>query len=318
VLLLAGLALLAGLVLHFGPATLLGAAEALGPRLLLLLVIPAAGVQACFALGWGVCFPEPARRPTAARLGAASLVGEAFNTLTLLAQMGGEPLKAHLLRPWVPLREGLATVVVARTARTAAQGVFLAGGLALTLADLPAAHTLALGLAGFGILLVAAGALLARLQQRGLFSRGLGALGVLGVRATPARAAGARGLDERLRDIYRSGRARLGASIAIQLAGFALGAVEVALACHFLGSPVSATQALAIEAIGLGVASALFVVPGGLGVSEGGRAAACAALGLDPALGLVLGLVRRLRDLGWAGAGLALYAALPHRRGEAA
>ncbi|MDB4433267.1 flippase-like domain-containing protein, partial [bacterium] len=175
---------------------------------------------------------------------------------------------------------------------------------------------LLLGLGAFTVLLALGVVAFARLQQRQLFSRILGSVQWLGLQLTSAHQSAVRGLDENLREHYRNGRGRLVLSLLTQLVGFGLGALEVALACHFLGEPITTEQALFTEVFGLGLATAFFLVPGGLGVSEGGRAAAFALLGLDPVTGFAVGIVRRLRDLAWAGGGLALYALRARRGGH--
>ncbi|MDB4433470.1 hypothetical protein N9166_01905, partial [bacterium] len=67
-LLAVGLALLVGLVVHFGPARLLDIAHRLGPWLAVLLVFPMVAIQASFLLGWWFCFRDPGGRPPSAGL----------------------------------------------------------------------------------------------------------------------------------------------------------------------------------------------------------------------------------------------------------
>jgi hypothetical protein len=57
----------------------------------------------------------------------------------------------------------------------------------------------------------------------------------------------------------------------------------------------------------------LFFVPGKVGTQEGGKVLLFATLGLDPARGLTVGVVRRIRELTYAGVGLAALGALTVR-----
>ena len=57
-----------------------------------------------------------------------------------------------------------------------------------------------------------------------------------------------------------------------------------------------------------------FFVPAKAGVQEGGKALIFRLLGLDPAKGLVLGIVRRLRELTWSLIGLVVLARHQARR----
>ena len=47
----------------------------------------------------------------------AKLAGEAVNQITPLANIGGEPLKAYLLKHQAPTSRGLASVVINKTAQ---------------------------------------------------------------------------------------------------------------------------------------------------------------------------------------------------------
>jgi hypothetical protein len=51
-----------------------------------------------------------------------------------------------------------------------------------------------------------------------------------------------------------------------------------------------------------------------VGTQEGGKVLLFAVLGLDPARGLTVGVVRRIRELTYAGLGLAALGALAVRR----
>ena len=52
----------------------------------------------------------------------------------------------------------------------------------------------------------------------------------------------------------------------------------------------------------------LFFVPAKVGTQEGGKVFLFSALGLDPVRGLTVGIVRRIRELAYAGLGLAVLA----------
>ena len=73
--------------------------------------------------------------------------------------------------------------------------------------------------------------------------------------------------------------------------------VEIWLALYFLGQPRSILDALVIEALVQAISSAAFVVPGALGVQEGGFLLIGAALGIDGTTALALAAARRLRDV---------------------
>ena len=83
-----------------------------------------------------------------------------------------------------------------------------------------------------------------------------------------------------------------------------VGVVETFLILRFLGAPVSLPEAYVIEVLSVVIEGVLFFVPAKLGAQEGGKVVIFLALGLPPAQGLALGLIRRLRQLTWAVVGL--------------
>lgn len=80
----------------------------------------------------------------------------------------------------------------------------------------------------------------------------------------------------------------------LQCAGFAL---EIWCALHVLGADATFMQAFVIEALIQLVSSVAFLVPGSLGVQEGGFVLIGAMLGFDAPTCLALAGARRIRDL---------------------
>jgi uncharacterized membrane protein YbhN (UPF0104 family) len=78
---------------------------------------------------------------------------------------------------------------------------------------------------------------------------------------------------------------------------WALGAVEVALAAHYLGRSVTLAQAFIIESLGQAVKAVGFAVPGALGVQEGGLILVCGLFGITPVTAIALSLIKRLREI---------------------
>ncbi len=310
-LLVLGIAFLGYLVAQVGQQTLLVSFQAISWRLLLIVWFPFALIAMLDTLGWRFAFRRDlASFPT---LLTVRLAGEAFNATTPTASVGGEPVKAYLLRPQVPLGEGLASVIVAKTTVTLSQGLFLVTGIALALTSLPPATPLLKAMIWLaGVEAVALGAFVL-LQQKGLFGGGLRFLRGLGLSWDQGEE-GARHLDRALSAFYREHPGRLTLSLLFHFGGWVLGSLEVFLILHFMGIPVSLTTALVIEAFAAAIKSAAFLIPAGLGALEGGNMAVFAAFGLGAGVGLSMTLVRRFRELTWVAAGLvalSLYRATP-------
>jgi uncharacterized membrane protein YbhN (UPF0104 family) len=90
----------------------------------------------------------------------------------------------------------------------------------------------------------------------------------------------------------------------------------VALMLYFLGIPLSVTRVVVVEVVSSTVDALLFFVPGKIGTQEGSKVLAFTILGLDPAKGMSLAILRRIRELTWAAIGLVLLSRL--RRGRRA
>ena len=91
-------------------------------------------------IAWSFSFQAPGASVSFFRLLTARIAGESVNDLLPSGNLGGEPVKAMLLQPEVPLAEALSAVTVAKTTQTLALGLFILGGVALASrqAELPA------------------------------------------------------------------------------------------------------------------------------------------------------------------------------------
>jgi uncharacterized protein (TIRG00374 family) len=311
VLLLAGIAVIAYLIAQVGPGAIWSAFRALSWWLLLLLAFPTCVAVLVDTLGWRFTFLRPPR--SFGRLLAVRLAGEAVNLGTPTASVGGEPVKAYLLRPEVPLRDALASVVVDKTTGVVSQVLLLGVGLgaAGVLLAMPRSLTLAMAAALAVEIACVAGFVAAQLR---------GALGGSGrllarLRMPPGRErqAALDGMDSALRATYLTNTGGLVASVACHLLGFAAGTLEIYLVVRILGIPISPAAAFAIGAFSTAVKFFSFMVPASLGALEGGNVALFAAFGLPGAVGLTYTLVRRLREIAWIAAGFLIWQWLSSR-----
>jgi putative membrane protein len=306
-LLLVGLGLLAALVLTNQPTEIFAFMARLSWRLGILVCFPAPLVMIFDTLGWRFAFLRD--RVPFRTLALVRLAGEAFNLVTPTAALGGEAIKAWLLRGTVALDESIPSIVVAKTTILIAQGLFLLLGIVLArhsaLASSPLLWAmlglLAIEVLGLGGFVVA--------QTRGMFERGRRLLQRFGVDSF-GRGHTTRRVDHGLAWFYRHEPRRLVLSIAFHFVAWVLGALEAYLILRFLGIEASVTIAVVIEAFGTGVRFVTFMIPGSLGVLEGSYVATFVALGLSPAAGVSFGLTRRVRELVWVLVGLVVFAVM--------
>lgn len=292
---------LAGLAL----AVVLCVGDGIGPIVQLLLAAGGSLLLAALAhvapmlinaRAWQMLFPE-ALRPSSRLMFAATWVRESVNGLLPVARIGGEIAGYRVLAGGRNVAAA-AALIVDMVVCLFSQGVFCLVGVGLLIGTRPAtpfAARLVLGVA----LLVGASIAIAILQHSGVAARLIGLAGRRLAERWPAiveQSARVELVEAAARGIYGHRRGML-ACLGLQFLGCLAGAIEVWLALHFLGRTVSFADAVILEAIVQAISSVAFIVPGALGVQEGGFLVVGAALGIDGPTSLALAAVRRLRDL---------------------
>ncbi|HEY7039004.1 MAG TPA: lysylphosphatidylglycerol synthase domain-containing protein, partial [Methylomirabilota bacterium] len=235
------------------------------------------------------------------RLVGARLAGEALNLVTALGSMGGEAVKAWLIRRDVTYEASVPSVVIAKTTLTIAQALFLLIGVTLAWSLLATDSRVISAMVWLLVVEIAAVAGFVGVQVVGIVGRAGRLLQWFGV---VQRQDYAQRLDATLRDYYRRDWRRLSLSTGFHLAGWLLGALEAYLILFFLAIPADLVTATVIEALGAGVRFAAFLVPASLGAFESANAAAFEAMGLGAGAGLAFSFVRRARQVVWIGIGL--------------
>jgi putative membrane protein len=307
-LLVAGLVLLAVLVRRVGGATLAANLRLVGWGILLIIGQEILAVLAN-TLGWRAAFPASRPVPRFAELLAARIAGDAVNYVTPTATLGGELVRARLLRARAAGLDLATAIAVAKASQTVAQVAFVAMGLVLVIATTPLSEPARLALVA-GTLVLAGGALaLVVAQRRGMFSPLVRLATVLDRHGRVADLGRRlRELDAEIASVHRARRRPFLVSCGWFFVGWTLGALEIALMLWFLGVPVSLERALVIEVLSVAIDTTLFFVPGKLGTQEGGKVLIFTTLGMDAALGLSVGVLRRIRELAWALLGLLIVA----------
>ena len=310
ILLVVGLLTLGLLVWHIGPGNIYDAAAKLGPAALLVILIPSLIMYMIEAYGWKVTLGPKAKEVPFWRLLAIRTAGEVVNMTTPTAYVGGEPLKAYLLRKYhVPMVEGLASVVIAKTTMTIAEVLFILLGIALAFWTLGAngssGHTIAAALVSVGLLLFGTAAFVF-VQRKGLFTWILEFLRKIGLRIgfLESREDQLRSLDRTILEFYTHNRPAFYASTALFFLGWLAEALEVFVMIYYLGGPAVAVSAISIGALSVFIKGGTFFIPGSLGAQDGGNLLLLKAFGYSDVTGITFALLRRFRELVWIGIGL--------------
>jgi uncharacterized protein (TIRG00374 family) len=301
-----GAALLGWFVYRLGSAQVWKGLEEIGWRFAIIVALEGL-IQVACARTWWHLFPARARRGCFARLCFIQFAGNALNNTTPGAPIGGEAVKAMLLKERFPLALTTATLLGARLAQALARVLFLVFGVAAAgqLVKFERLPVQAL-IGGFALILAGLIAFMA-LQLRGLAAPLSAVLGWLRLPQgwiEQARRRLAR-VDERLGNLYRTQRMDFAAAIGFALAGLAIGVIQVWLLLGWIGLTRSWPASLAIEAFSVLINLVSFAIPGSLGMQEGGKVLIFGALGMPLSAGLTVGLVFRVASLFTLGEGFA-------------
>jgi putative membrane protein len=293
--LIAGLALFAGLIAWRGVDTVAATFGLAGWQSLWLgvyFVVPVA----LSAQAWRSLF-APHHRPAPLHALHATWIGFAVNWMLPVAQIGGEFARARVLtHRGFTASVAVASVVVDKTVQALTQLAYALVGLAVLAALYTDARVMAAAALFVAVLAVAL-VLFYRVQKAGLFALAVRFGRALAGRFDWSRATeGASNVDEAVRRIYAR-RRLFREACAWRLFARVVAAGEVWLAFELLGHPIGVADAVILESLGQAVRGAAFLVPGALGVQEGGFVLIAAAVGIAPELGLALSLCKRVREL---------------------
>jgi uncharacterized protein (TIRG00374 family) len=309
-LLLVGAAVLGFLIWHVGPRQIYDAAATVGSLGLLIILLPSVLMYLVDAVAWRVTLPPVARHVSFGQVFAIRMAGEVVNMTTPTAYVGGEPVKAYLLRPYrVPMVPALASVIVAKITMSMAQVIFMLAGTLVgmwILWDAQPAGTLLLGaLLSAGFILFG-GAVVIFVRRYGLFAALSRALAWMGLRPAvlSRREADVQALDDSILGFFGGPRQAFYLSLALFGLGFLVEAVEVYAMLAVLGVPVDPLRALAICALTVLIKSGGFFIPGSLGVQDGGNLVLLTIFGYSEVTGIAFALMRRVRELVWIAVGL--------------
>jgi uncharacterized protein (TIRG00374 family) len=306
-LLVCVLALFGWYLAKLGPAKVFEEIARLGAWAPLILV-PYFIVYLVDCLAWSQTLP-PGKVPFLARF-RIRWAGESVNNLVPTAYVGGEAAKVLLLRPYgISAHDGAVAAVVSKTAQTVAQLFFIVGASAVFFHLAKDQPKLRLGILFILIGGMAAVGVLFWVQRIGLF-RMFWAL----ASAVPWKASALEKrkdrmleLDQTIFGFYRDQRARFYRSTFFYFCGWTLDTVEIYLVANLLGVPITWPQALVVEAF-TGVAKAMGMwLPGSLGVQESGIVLMGKLVGLPDAFVAAYALIRRARELIFAGVGIWLF-----------
>jgi putative membrane protein len=248
------------------------------------------------AIAWWLLFPN-SDRLSLWQLFWMRWIGESVSTLVPSAAVGGDVVRARLAAlhgASVPI--SAASVLVDITLGVFVQIAFTLAGLALIVS--------VTGHEGF-VRPTLIGALLGIIAIVGFYIvQRLGMFRFIGV--IISRLANSSGwhslinsgqtLDRTIRTLYARRRGVIGCCV-WTAASLVLGSGEIWIALHAIGLQATLVNALIFQSVILAIRSAMFPVPGALGVQEGGYVVVGNLLGIPGDAAFALSLIARVREL---------------------
>ncbi len=248
------------------------------------------------AAGWLVLIPKQNR----VRLTSSFFLhwlGESINNLLPTGRVGGDVVVARVAAIWgMPLRIATAAMVVDITIGVITKVIFVVISVTLLVAatgrtDLTRPGLLAVLVGAFAV------AGFYAVQRAGIF-RWIATMASRLVKSPgwDSLVQGGEALDQTIRLLYTRRRGLVCCGLFWTLS-WLIASGEIWIALWALGLPSSFTTAVILESATLAIRGAAFLVPGAVGVQEGGYILLGNLLGIPSDMALALSLVRRVREL---------------------
>jgi putative membrane protein len=274
-----------------------------------ILAVVAAHVPATVAAtaGWRAMIPRGG--PPLTRLFLFRWIKEAVNSLLPVGQVGGDVVRTRLLiRSGIEPRTAIAGSVVDVAVGTASLFAYLLLGLGFLLLEPHKGLSTASALRAIALTAVVglAAAVAPRLGLIRLIDRI-----VIRLRRGAAAAEGQddAAIDEAATALSRH-PAALASCAAYHLAAWGLGAFEAFVTLKVLHLGATWSEAFLVDTLGQGFRAAGFLIPGALGVQEGGFIIVFAMFGVPAEGALAFSTIRRLREVALGVPGLFAWAGL--------
>jgi glycosyltransferase 2 family protein len=315
---LVGVILLIMLIRNVGFDNVLATFSNLGWKILYVLVFPIVWYSIQSAAWWRI-ITDDGHSMSYWHVLLAKLTGEAINTITPVNFVGGDPYRIYLLQKKLSKTNSTASVVIDRTMSTLAVILLLFTALVAAWFYLPLPGQwrifFPIFTAGFFVFFLA----LVLFQKKGMFTTISRLLHRLGIQRQRIEAWSEKieQTDHQVRGFYQKHKLHFFEIMLLHYIGRLLGAVEIYIIVSLLGLPVEIVHCLFLSSLTVLINMMFVFIPGSMGVMESGYGGLFYLLKLNPAYGVGIQLVRRVRTIFWISIGLIIMLAYQPKTTEA-
>jgi len=299
-LFLAALGLAIGIILHLGPERIWANIRLAGWGILLVFLVGFPRFL-LYTLSWRVFLPKKAY--SLGRLYQIKIAGELITRSTPAHFVGGDTARVLLMGKNLPRKVQAGSVIMDRTVMTLGAAVMVLLGLLIGSFRLPLPWPPKLALwVLVGSLFWGLSFIISHQKRSALVSL-LKLIDRIG-HWIPDRWKGrAAEVDLIIRGYYDEGHGKPTKAVVYNVFSRILAAMEIYIFMLFLQIPLGPLDAILFASLALLITVAFFFFPGNLGVNEGAYGLLFFFLGLDPATGVSLELLRKANSILWVAAG---------------
>jgi glycosyltransferase 2 family protein len=258
---------------------------------------------------WKVLINHQVAGKVFCKLVLARIAGDSTGSINALGSVAGDPLKALFMRDDIPLQTAFASIVLDRTVHSLSNTLLILTGVIFSFFILDLPRIIMAGFLAVVIIFCLIIILLLKKQKSGLIE--------YVIQKLPEKLSSKFMDKERLKNIRKIDKeigiiltgknnlSRFFKSLAVRyISVLATGTLEVYFIIKFTNIDITLTNSMFVYIFTLFLTSVVFFMPANIGTSEASFSLALRFLGYDPAIGLTVGIIQRLRKFVWSGIGM--------------
>lgn len=262
------------------------------------------------AIAWHLCTHFLKVDIKTSHLFKYKIIGEAVNTVTPLSWGGGDVARILYLKEHMSITQASASVLIDRVLYIYSIAIFMFLGTVELLYLFKFPTTTKLYFIGFLLIVLGTAYFFYRRAHEGFLSFGIDLLKKLRIKKhfKPSTLEKAVEIDQLISHFNKDYRTGFFLALAFHCLGRFTSVIEIYYIAHATHSPITWTLAYLLASVTILINFAFAFIPGSLGALEGGYAGFFTLLGLSPASGTAIQIIRRIRAIAFTIVGYILVA----------